>query len=96
MKKMKGKLLFPMMFLVAAGGAAFTRPTKAKAFDQSVYYYDEWTFTCTPVIGQGCTVDYTTVPCSTFVDDEIQPVPLYQSGMFGVCWQPLYSGFYGD
>lgn len=86
------KFIFPLMFLAASAGSAFTRFSSSKEVIPA-YYYDESYATCnTTSIQDGqCIVDNVGYICHQFVFEYGQDADLYQYAIPSACYQPFYS-----
>ena len=90
------KLNFPLVFLVALAGSAFTRYSRSSAKEViPAYYYDNAYGTCnTTSIEDGqCMVDPVGGPCYQYVFDYGQYTLMYQNGVPSGCYMPFYSYF---
>ena len=93
----KINLLFPLMFVLALAGSAFTRQStstqKAKSFGTPAYYQDPYGY-CDDVYvdDTNCSYYYYSYVCEEFVIDNGEGwTVMYQNGTATVCWNPLYS-----
>lgn len=87
------KFIFPLMFLVALGGSAFSRhSSSAKAGVIDAYYYDPNWNTCNEIQldDQKCMSDNLGYVCMEYVDG-IGYQYVYQAGFGNTCYQPFYS-----
>ena len=92
MKKIN--LLFPLLFVIALAGSAFTRQSlqKKKAFGVNAFYQDQSNF-CDQiwVDDPNCSPDLLGPVCEEFILDNQGWTVMYEFGTSVVCWQPLYS-----
>ena len=93
MRKMKW--LFPLMFVVAFAGSAFTRQStqQKKTFGYPCYYQDANDGYCDSyfVNDDNCTPDLMGPVCEEFILDNDGWTIIFAYGTSVVCWQPFYS-----
>jgi len=91
MKRMQ--LIFPLMFLLALGGSAFSRHVKSTpASTIDAWYYDPRWNVCNEVqlSDDKCFVDNLAYPCLEYIGG-IGYTPMWQSGFGSTCYQPYYQ-----
>jgi hypothetical protein len=91
MKRMK--LIFPLMFIIALAGSAFSRQSTAtKSRFVQAYYQDPWLDNCnsTQLVDGKCVVDPVGYICQENVLG-LGPQDMYQSMIPSLCYQPYYS-----
>jgi hypothetical protein len=89
----RAKFIFPLVFLLALAGSAFTRYHKSAAKEViPAYYFDDTWATCnTTSIDDGiCIVDNVGEICNQYVYEYGQFTTLYQNGIPSGCYQPFY------
>lgn len=93
MRKMKW--VFPLMFVIALAGSAFTRQSSHKTSASTIYpYYQDSYGYCvsTAINDDNCTTVVLNYVCyEDIVSDGTGWTVMYQYGYGTVCWQPYYS-----
>lgn len=89
------KILFPLMFILALAGSAFTQQVSSHSKrDVTVYYQDNLHHQCNSYVttdGQ-CITDYASYQCTIYIQDVGTYMPVWQQGGLGLtCFQPYYS-----
>lgn len=91
----RAKLIFPLMFLVALAGSAFTRYSASSSKKEVItaYYYDQGYGSCnTTSIDDGqCITDNVGSLCYMFVYDYGTYTLMFQNWLPSTCYQPFYS-----
>jgi hypothetical protein len=87
-------LIFPLMFLVALAGSAFTQLKSSSTSKKATltYYYDDNWAMCdgTAIVDGNCISDPVGYVCKEFVDSYGWAI-MYQYGVPTGCFQPFYS-----
>jgi len=87
------KLIFPLMFLVALAGSAFSLHGKPAKSDQMIaYYYDPVWNTCdaTELDDSKCMSNNLGYNCMEFIPG-LGYQYMFQAGFGNTCYQPFYS-----
>lgn len=89
----KIKFLFPLLFLIALAGSAFTRQSaqKVNAFGVNAYYKDPYGYCNSLFVNDpNCSPTLNGPVCYEYVNG-IGWTVMYEFGTATVCWQPYYS-----
>lgn len=88
-------LIFPLMFIVALAGSAFTQFSKSSKEVIPAYYYNDAYAICqtTSIDAGTCIADNVGYICYAFVYEYGQNTILYQYGIPSACYQPFYTYF---
>jgi len=89
----KTKFIFPVLFIIALAGSAFTQQSKfAKKGYLIAYYENPWQGDCSTaqLIDAQCVSDPTGYTCTVNIIGSGSFV-MYQYGLPGICYQPYYS-----
>lgn len=87
--------LFPLLFIIALAGSAFTRQKASAAASYiTAYYLDNFGFCKAIVLSDGkCLTDNLNYVCTEYVPDLGKTTDMYQNNIGNTCFQPYYSYF---
>ena len=86
-------IIFPLMFIIALAGSAFTRHAQSAKSDQMIiYYYDSNWNTCdaTEIEDGTCFSDNLGYICTVYIPGHGYQY-VFQDGYGSTCYQPFYS-----